>query len=368
MHITRFSLSRCGRSLLCGLAALTLAACSDDEATQPPTPQQAAPLQVCVVFEPDELGDQGYADNVLRGIEQVNRIDPATGKERLDMRLMSLPTTAETSRQLNLWINDRANSFYPEQNYERRLLVLTHVSLLEGIDFSTFPEQDELLLLDADPNLAESHTLQGLGKRVHFVNISAADAARRYYRQCSEWADLNDEDIFRNVCTIRWYKGISYQDSVDIAIQEMFDAGVAEGRIDTMTVVETEEDLKEYDNTNLRQFGYTFATFIDMLHETMNFGSVICDMGRASSGFDTYIFAHSPEFITLLIDAESCLSKQRYAVQRQFGRATAQWISRWLDAEPQSMPTLQWHGRWDGYCTDDIPWTGSEDDETDDGE
>ena len=325
-------------------------------------------MQVCVVFEPDELGDQGYADNVLRGIEQVNRIDPATGKERLDMRLMSLPTTAETSRQLNLWINDRANSFYPEQNYERRLLVLTHVSLLDGIDFSTFPEQDELLLLDADPNLAHSHTLQGLGKRVHFVNISAADAARRYYRQCSEWADLNDEDIFRNVCTIRWYKGISYQDSVDIAIQEMFDAGVAEGRIDTMTVVEKEEDLKEYDNTNLRQFGYTFATFIDMLHETMNFGSVICDMGRASSGFDTYIFAHSPEFITLLIDAESCLSKQRYAVQRQFGRATAQWISRWLDAEPQSMPTLQWHGRWDGYCTDDIPWTGSEDDETDDGE
>ena len=127
----------------------------------------------------------------------------------------------------------------------KNLLVLTHVSLLEGIDFSTFPEQDELLLLDADPNLAHSHTLQGLGKRVHFVNISAADAARRYYRQCSEWADLNDEDIFRNVCTIRWYKGISYQDSVDIAIQEMFDAGVAEGRIDTMTVVETEEDLKE---------------------------------------------------------------------------------------------------------------------------
>ena len=126
----------------------------------------------------------------------------------------------------------------------KNLLVLTHVSLLEGIDFSTFPEQDELLLLDADPNLAHSHTLQGLGKRVHFVNISAADAARRYYRQCSEWADLNDEDIFRNVCTIRWYKGISYQDSVDIAIQEMFDAGVAEGRIDTMTVVETEEDLK----------------------------------------------------------------------------------------------------------------------------
>ncbi|MGN1243905.1 MAG: hypothetical protein ACI4TQ_01750, partial [Alloprevotella sp.] len=114
MHITRFYLSRCGRGLLCGLAALTLAACSDDEATQPPTPQQAAPLQVCVVFEPDELGGQGYADNVLRGIEQVNRIDPATGKERLDMRLMSLPTTAETSRQLNLWINDRANSFYPE--------------------------------------------------------------------------------------------------------------------------------------------------------------------------------------------------------------------------------------------------------------
>ena len=53
---------------------------------------------MCVVFEPDELGDQGYADNVLRGIEQVNRIDPATGKERLDMRLMSLPTTATSGR------------------------------------------------------------------------------------------------------------------------------------------------------------------------------------------------------------------------------------------------------------------------------
>ena len=47
------------------LALGTMAACSDDD--EPEVVQPVARVQVMAVFEPGQMGDQGYADRVMKG-------------------------------------------------------------------------------------------------------------------------------------------------------------------------------------------------------------------------------------------------------------------------------------------------------------
>ena len=48
--------------------SLTLASCQNDEEGQAETLPEENELQVMAVFAPGQLGDNGYADNVLYGI------------------------------------------------------------------------------------------------------------------------------------------------------------------------------------------------------------------------------------------------------------------------------------------------------------
>ena len=100
------------------LAVLLVAACSKNEDSDPqPDPSQTvkkAPLLMNVMFAPGQLGDKGYADNVMEGVNAL------LGNDSLEVRFIA-PRNLEDAQR---WIKTSATS-YSTEGYERRLLVLT---------------------------------------------------------------------------------------------------------------------------------------------------------------------------------------------------------------------------------------------------
>ena len=61
-------------SLLLAVALLLTACSSDDDNQQAVTPEaNDHSVEVCIVFAPKDLGDQGYADRILAGMFQFDQ-------------------------------------------------------------------------------------------------------------------------------------------------------------------------------------------------------------------------------------------------------------------------------------------------------
>jgi hypothetical protein len=83
---------------------------------------------------------------------------------------------------------------------------------------------------------------------------------------------------------------------------------------------------------------------------------VICDMGAANNGADMFLMTTNQYVLVvmLMLDAETNTDLIRFSVTRHFDRAVANWAQLWINQSQASMPLMEQHGAWDGYCTDDI--------------
>jgi len=134
-------------------------------------------VEVCIVFAPDELGDQGYADRVLKGMHQFDMQLSDEDYDRVQLRYIAVSDTEGIKNELHNW--DRQDiSPYNRCAYERRLLVLTDARLLPFLAETPLSDTDEVLVMNVtNRQFDQTAETAGLGSRLHLVSISAADIA-----------------------------------------------------------------------------------------------------------------------------------------------------------------------------------------------
>ena len=80
----------------------------------------------------------------------------------------------------------------------------------------------------------------------------------------------------------------------------------------------------------------------------------IYDLGAYNNSVTYTLMGTSGLNFTLLIDAEDSYTLNRFIVSRRFDELLYQWIGKWMNEPAGSMPLMEAHGGWDGYCTDNI--------------
>ncbi len=133
--------------LLGGLVGL--AGCKDNEELAPDDSiQVAATKSITVVFAPGQLGDMGYADNVMEGIYYLKMRDLVTESGACDVSFTMGESIDMTQEHLKTWFDSISN---PRNNvaYEQRLLVEFSHRMRGERKFKTPAELAEQLQKDA---------------------------------------------------------------------------------------------------------------------------------------------------------------------------------------------------------------------------
>ena len=72
------------------LTVLLIAACSKNDDNEPqPEPKTKAPFLVNVMFAPGQLGDKGFADNVMEGVNALDDLDNLWGGDSIEVRFIA---------------------------------------------------------------------------------------------------------------------------------------------------------------------------------------------------------------------------------------------------------------------------------------
>lgn len=344
-------------------AAVLLTGCNSDDNDD--ASESAAPrVQVTTVFAPSQLGDMGYADRVMKGVSTLRNDDSGD----VEVNIISTDNVQTTRQMVTEWAATTSSTI-DGAGYSRRLLVLTEPYMAEWLAAvkTQLKPTDEVLLLKAneDDVKAAAQTLD-LGDRVHGLNISAAASVKRFddaRRQYCSWVNLDaDAD---SVSLLRLYGGgaVAYRDSIDAVLTDLSPKHQAP---DFMYILDKagEQYSTEYELTAFEAAYHVCGIYygLSMLRADSIPGQsaykdfVISDLGSANHGAQLFLVGnnHRIAVVMLMLDAESNTDMCRFAVIRHFDRALAGWTQSWLAAPTGSMPLMEIHGGWDGYCTDDI--------------
>lgn len=341
------------------LAATFFAACKgDDDAPSAVAP--SARVQVMTVFAPGQLGDQGYADRVMKGVNMLKKSD--SDADSVEVDFIASYDVETTCSKLADWAAGYTSSL-DGAPYSRRLVLLTEPFMVKWLAAAkeSLTATDEVLLLKADSADVEAAAVAlGLeAGRVHGLNISAASAVEHFEQARMDFYDAIGEHEMQTHL-LRLYKDdtVQHRDSISATIWRM---SPDISNIPTMTVMEEEGELY---STNLQgtafQTSYGLCGFywsLASLFDTHIFA--IIDLGAANSGAQFFLMGSNENMrvIMMMLDAESNTVQHRFAITRHFDRAIAAWTETWLRQPTATMPLMETHGGWDGYCTDDIdPW------------
>lgn len=347
------------------LTAVGFTGCSsDDDDDNAPVVEtrKGAPQQVMVVFASGQLGDRGYADRVMDGIQVIETamaemVDPTT-----DVNFLSMSDPSFTQTALEQWVANPVNPF-SGSNYQRRLLVLTEPYMLEWLTSSqtALRDSDEVLVLKAvEEDLAEAASL-GLGDRLHALNISASRSASRFSQymdqRLAEEAEYgNDKNINPNGFNLlRLYstEEVTYRDSICETLREL--RGEA---------LELDNDYPVSDLDNYGLYSPLFEEGIVqaaydcglMLEKQVNEQGIIftlVDLGAANLSFDYYLLRQPDySFTTLMLDTQPS-SLRRFAIDRRFDKAFSDWALAWTKAGVGLMQKSVSYSS-EEYCQDNI--------------
>lgn len=345
------------------LVTVLLTGCKSDDDKSTPAPQ-APRVQVTTVFAPGQLGDMGYADRVMKGVSSLKKTDA----NDVEVGIISSDKVETTRKMLADWAATTSSAI-DGATYSRRLLVLTEPYMVDWLAEvkSQLKATDEVLLLkvsEADVQAAAQKL--GLSNRVYGLNISAAASVKRFEdmrKQYCSWNALNLDTVV--VGTVRLYDDgvVAYRDSISETLTELS----LEKQDDyTFSLIDKagEQYSTRYKVTAFEAAyhvcGICYAAAIqraDSLENERAFKTfVICDLGSANHGADLFLVSTNQRIgvIMLMLDAESNTDMLRFAIIRHFDRALADWTQLWLKQPASSMPRMEMHGGWDGYCTDDI--------------
>ena len=336
---------------------LGLGACSGDDDDKAEVPTPAPKLQVMAVFAPGQLGDQGYADRVLKGVNALKKVDEDA--DSVEVGFIASYDVVSTRYMISEWLSER-ESPVDGAPYSRRLLVLTEPFMVKWLTDVSYmlKATDEILLLKAndDDVQAAADTLDMAG-RVHGLNISAAasvrhaeDAHRLFFRM----KGLNDE---QPTFVMRLYSEgvVNYRDSIyDVIREENPGKEVTTG----LNIFKEEGEIYNTDfQATAFQMAYDYCALAWGLANSFDSSLfAIVDYGAANSGAEFFLMGGNVDMriIMIMLDAESNTSLKRFAITRHFDRAVSGWTRSWLAQPAGTMPQMEVHGGWAGYCTDDI--------------
>lgn len=345
-------------SVCCCITATTTSCSSDDDPAA--SAPKGAPLQVMVVFSPGQLGDRGYADNVMTGIYQLKKIDEVTGTDSINVDFITCGDLGDTRDALSDWAATPVNAFY-NSSYDRRLLVLTEPYMAQWLASlnATLRPVDEVLLFqvaEADvKRLAAQHKMEG---RLHGLNIPASRSARRFatfVRQKVEEKKGSDRPYdLSSLPMLRLFKDdiVDYRDSLsEVLAQEL----TKDTEINSIALADTlSDDVYSSSQSALRlQTAVKWGRMMQSAYETDALAFCIVDLGAANQGFNYFLIgAPLDTFYTLMLDAEPLEAlPQRLYIQRNFGNALAAWAMNWMRAPAATMPIQT---DMPGLCTDNI--------------
>ena len=341
------------------LAVMMLVACDKDKDEPQPVLEKGAPCQVTVVFAPGELGDRGYADNVLEGIVQIQQ----KMKDSLDVQFISRFDIKETQQALLDWAKQPANPYY-EGVYERRLLVLSNpimVSWLSTIKNVLRPTDEVLLLKVNGDDVEKAAATYGLGNRLHGLNISMAKSVRKFCQFMDDYLEIAEELTGKelNYDSIPIYRlhgesEMVYRDSlIETLAEEVPDTKLnIQAFSDAFSIYSLENASK------LLGLATNVAVRCDNEYKLDNNAFAIVDLGTFNTGWDFYVQGKSyvDTFVSLMLDADLSLftENRRYAILRSFDTALVNWVGEWMLQATEGMPRMKQYSGGE-LCADNIP-------------
>ena len=348
------------RLLIPLLLLLTTACSKNDDEPLPTTDEKPSQYEVMVVFAPGQLGDNGYADNVMQGINSSSQTDAEEKTDSVNYSFIATYDQDDLVSAIKDWASNPANPFQ-SGNYERRLLVLTEPylsSLLADIGPLLRPS-DEVLLLKVNEDDVDSIAQRyGLNDRIHGMNISAATSARNYCRHMRDI--LESPNLFDEILTLdtlyffRLYDEhiLTYRDSIYETLVEEF--GQTSTIVTTSINNQGDEDIFSVEHGNsVIESAFNVANEMMIRYENHTSTFAFVDLGNANAGWDYFLLGTSilNRFRTLMLDVPDDIFLGRSQIMRQFGDALLLWSSDWASSPIGAMPRQVTHCNGQ-YCDD----------------
>jgi len=359
------------------VAAIATGCSKDNDDSEVPSPKTAtgATMSVAVMFAPGQLGDMGFADNVLEGVYRLKVLDRQSQPDTLDVDYLAADDLESTKEMVESWFQNPYNP-YTAKLYERRLLVLTEPFMVDWVEpfKERFLESDEVLVMKVNQDdVAKAAQRLGLGNRLHGINISAASSVRRYCQYIKQaiqeaeeehkmavetgeasaddpdYKPLNCNDMF----LFRLYEPdmVTYRDSVyEVLSEELAKTDVL---INSLATTVGDGIFSGEEQNSILQEAYKYGKVMDDLYDEEGSRFHFADLGSATQGLGYYFLGKDSDVEVLTLDVE--LASQ-LCVRREFGAVLYNWAAQWMRSDAVgTMPAIQVFGGWNSnYVSDNI--------------
>ena len=367
------------RTCLIPIVLLLCLACSKEDNVPVPQPdsETAIHCQVMVVFAPGQLGDRGYADNVLQGVSRLIHYNDTVNSSPISADFISRFDYVDTQEAMEDWL---ANPVSPVngKTYTRRLLVLTEQFMAGWLSKCTelLRDSDEVLMLKAiqEDVDAVNETLH-LGNRLHAVNISMAEPIRMFISNVRWYVDFYERDsIYINISNMPVFRLYgreltAYRDSVYEALTEELGADLFIRQSDFYKKgSDGYPQFVENLNSLEQKLDFMVTAFQQFWKENTLFP--ICDLGATNNAIDFFLLNNQEHqtFKPLLLDIAPSKA-DRFYILRPFDRVLANWIGLWMNSRVGEMPVSEVHGHWDGFpCETNLTYIVDQEEDFDDEE
>ena len=360
------------------VASIATGCSKDDDDNGTPAQETAtgATMSVTVVFAPGQLGDMGFADNVLEGVYRLKVLDHQAQPDTIDVNYLAGADLDAAKEMVEDWFDDAYN-IYTAKPFERRLLVLTEPFMIDWMEplKERFLDIDEVLVLKMNKDdVDKAATRLGLGSRLHGLNISAASSARRYcqyIRETIEEAEENhqaeiesgeasdDDPDYKplncdNMCYFRLYEPdkVALRDSVYEVLKEEL-GGRTEIVFNFMATTVGDGIYTGEEQNSILQEAYKYGQLLSDLYTEERSRFHFADLGSAAQGLGFYFMGRQSDVDVLSLDTQ--LASQWW-VRRDFGTALFNWTAQWMRSEALgTMPAAEEFGGWNSnYVTDNL--------------
>lgn len=361
------------------LVASIATSCSkddDDNGTPGQETATGATMSVTVVFAPGQLGDMGFADNVLEGVYRLKVLDHQAQPDTIDVNYLAGADLDAAKEMVEDWF-DNGYNIYTAKPFERRLLVLTEPFMVDWLEplKERFLDIDEVLVLKMNKDdVDKAATRLGLASRLHGLNISAASSARRYcqyiWQTIQEAEEEHEAEIESgkasdddpdykplncdNMCYFRLYEPdkVALRDSVYEVLKEEL-GGRTEIVFNFMATTVGDGIYTGEEQNSILQEAYKYGQLLSDLYTEERSRFHFADLGSAAQGLGYYFMGRQSDVDVLSLDTQ--LASQWW-VRRDFGTALFNWTAQWMRSDAiATMPASQVFGGWNSnYVTDNI--------------
>lgn len=165
-----------------GLITIVCTSCSSDNTDEPNVPVQPTP-QIIVMYGPSGLGDQGYMDCILTGVQKFKRAHYA----EVDMYQYSPTTMEEAERLLSDWLS------LPQSNIPALFVVASsdyEALVTETLSEHSLTDNKRMLMFENDTHLDLPITIFQMS--MYGASYLAGVTAAEYVRSLGEDAANKD--------------------------------------------------------------------------------------------------------------------------------------------------------------------------------